>query len=280
MKRALVIFWALASLATAAATEQAGFDASLAARRAGHRDRAILGFQRVLQSQPTNGRAWYELGLSYAMDYQYAKAADAYRLALSNQYPDPACHCALALALREAKHARAALAEAKDCRDKLPAYAGAWNLLGNVQVDLQDSQGAVESYRKAVELRPGYGNAQYNLAVTLEGLGQDAESEAAYRTALQLEPGMAEAWLGLGNVQLRQQHAAGAGISFRKAIALGPERADAEWGLSRALSALGKKAEAKEHEMRYRRLLARADHEAQLRQGQLKRTPIADEAWE
>jgi Trypsin-like peptidase domain/Tetratricopeptide repeat/TPR repeat len=53
-------------------------------------------------------------------------------------------------------------------------------------------------YRTAVELDPALPEAHYNLALTLEKLGQLSPAEAEYRQTLQLRPGYSPAALNLG----------------------------------------------------------------------------------
>jgi tetratricopeptide (TPR) repeat protein len=258
-------------------------DQGVGERKQGRFAESIVSFQRLLKQDPSQSRAWYELGLSYAAAAQYAKAADAYRLALSRGLANASCHCALALALRESRQPKAALAEARRCLQLMPGYAGAWNLCGNAQTDLDDEAGALQAYQRAVHLSPAYVNARYNLALTLQALGRSSEAEDAYRQTLALSPGMAEAWEGLGDCQLRQSRAADALKSFETGHRLGPQNPDMEWGLARALRALGQEKKARPHEAAYKRLLRRADDANALRGGPAGRRPGAvseTEAWD
>jgi tetratricopeptide (TPR) repeat protein len=230
-------------------------------RQEGRFEESVLKFQDLLKQSPDNARAWYEMGLSYASDDQYAKACDAYRLALSHGFSQAQCHCALALALRETQRASAALGEAKRCLQLLPRYAGAYNLIGNAEIDLGHDELALEAYQNAVAIKPAYVNAQFNLGLVYYALGRDDESEAAYHKTLALNPTMAEAWAGLGDCQLRQSDGKQAQRSFLQALKLNSTEPEFEWGLARALRELGRTTEAKEHEAKYRRLLRQSDKE-------------------
>lgn len=251
-------------------------------RRQGNFAESILSLQRLLKSEPENARAWFELGLSYATDAQYAKAADAYRLALARGYADPQCHCALGLALREAHKPQAALSESKRCLELIPGYAGAWNLIGNVEIDLGHFEAAREAYQKAVVLSPGYANARFNLGLALGALGRDLEAQQALSEALSLQPKLSGAWAALGDCLLRRKQARGAMKHYQKALRLDPLDADAEWGLARAWRMLGDEDKARDHESAYRRVLRESDNRGYFSADAARRRRESGEmeAWE
>jgi tetratricopeptide (TPR) repeat protein len=60
----------------------------------------------------------------------------------------------------------------------------AWFALGMVRDDLHDFQGAILAYRKAVELRPDFAEAQVNLGLSLQRSGDLEMAMDAYRQAV------------------------------------------------------------------------------------------------
>jgi tetratricopeptide (TPR) repeat protein len=161
---------------------EGGFlEKGIAERRQGYFEQSMLSLQKFLRAHGNHAQAWYELGITYASDGQYGKAADAYRLALSHGFAEPQCHCALSLALREIAKPMASSAEARRCLDLIPDYAGAWNLIGNAEIDLGHYREAQQAYAEAVRLKPMYGNARFNLGLALGALGRDAEAELAFQ---------------------------------------------------------------------------------------------------
>jgi tetratricopeptide (TPR) repeat protein len=278
LRLALLLLWAGPALAFAAPS----LPGALEQRRQGNFEEAILELQALIKAEPGDSLAWYELGLTYASDGQYPKAADAYRLALAGGHPGPQCHCALALALRESGKPAVSLTEALKCRELLPRYAGAWNLVGNAETDLEHPSEALAAYQKAVELSPAYANAQFNEGVALFALGRASEAEAAYLKAVKLSPLQPEIWTGLGDAQLRLKKAGQAQKSYRKALKVSPGYAAAEWGLSRAFQAQGNAKEARRHERAYKRLIRDADNRRFLKADEKKRRAAAleMEAWD
>jgi tetratricopeptide (TPR) repeat protein len=254
--RAQALAWLLVPVAAIAASP---LEQALAQRRQGHFSQAIAAMRDLLRANPGNAQDWYELGLSYAMAGQYGGASDAYRQAIAHGRQDGQCHCALSLALRESGRPTSAMAEARQCLKLLPAYAGAWNLVGNCDIDMGRLDGALEAYKKAVTLSPGYVNARFNLALTLQALQRYAGAEAQFKLVLGQDGAMAEAWTGLGSCQLGQGRPRDALASYAAAQRLRPKDPDLQWGLSRAWSALGDVAQAAEHAATYKKLMREKD---------------------
>jgi tetratricopeptide (TPR) repeat protein len=117
---------------------------------------------------------------------------------------------------------------------KNPRYAPLHNTAGLVQVELRDYNGAIQSFKRARELDPGFFEAHMNYGSVNLGIRGFGEAEQAYRAALKLEPKSYEAHLGLalalrgqvgpdGDDTLVQQ----AESQLRQARKLAPQRPEA-----------------------------------------------------
>ncbi len=71
---------------------------------------------------------------------------------------------------------------------------------GAILQGLDKSQEAELSYRKAIELKPHYAEANSNLGNILRDLGKSQEAELSYRKAIELKPNFAEAHYNMGNI--------------------------------------------------------------------------------
>jgi tetratricopeptide (TPR) repeat protein len=60
--------------------------------------------------------------------------------------------------------------------------------VGNIHHDLARYDDAVTAYRDALAINPGYPEAHFYLAVTLEKLGRSAEAKAHWRQYRELAP--------------------------------------------------------------------------------------------
>jgi tetratricopeptide (TPR) repeat protein len=63
---------------------------------------------------------------------------------------------------------------------------------------------AIACYRRTIELAPGRADANFNLAVALEGQGQLDQAIARYRRTVELEPDNAPAREALRRAQRRR----------------------------------------------------------------------------
>lgn len=89
--------------------------------------------------------------------------------------------------------------------------------------DLGKLQEAEISYRKAIELKPDFAEAHYNLGNILKDLSKLQEAELSYRKAIELKPDFAEAHSTLGKT-LRDLGKSEEGTRHRKkAVDLKPE---------------------------------------------------------
>lgn len=102
---------------------------------------------------------------------------------------------------------RMALAEIEQAVERNPEDAEARNLYGLLlHLYFQRLEPAVQQYRKAIELRPGYSEAKVNLGAALTALGRCTEAipllEEARQDLLYREPWLAENNLGWCHYQL------------------------------------------------------------------------------
>lgn len=118
--------------------------------------------------------------------------------------------------------------------------AGFYNI-ANAQARLGDSEGAVKTYRKAIEQRKGrYSRAFNNLGVVLMRLGQWDEAYEAFVAALRLESfRYAEASYNLGRLYAARGETDLAIREWRRALAIDPDHSAAANSIANA-SSMGK----------------------------------------
>lgn len=152
--------------------------------------------------------------------------------------------------------------------------------IGQAYMAKKDRARAIEYFRRAVEMQPGFVPAQFHLGVMCAEAGQTEEAKAALEFVLSREPAHAEACECLANLYVREGHSAKAialyerlleenpdcevahcnlgnllsamederAIAhYRRALELNPRRAETHNNLGVALARQGKLAEAEEH---------------------------------
>jgi tetratricopeptide (TPR) repeat protein len=119
---------------------------------------------------------------------------------------------------------------------------------------------------RAIERQPAYARAFQELGNSLRAMRRYAEAEAVLKRGLEAAPTVAGLSLALGGVYLDRADAPGAKVAFARALSIVPGDADALVGFGIALQYEGDFARAAE---RFRRVLARdpGHHRARMNLG-------------
>ena len=106
-------------------------------------DAALAAYQSAAKNRPEDAIARYNLGTTLYQKKQFEKAADEFRRSL-------------------------------DAADLVRRAQGYYNL-GNAQIQLNDIEGAIRSYKSALRLNPADLDAKHNLELVLEKLEQNSQ---------------------------------------------------------------------------------------------------------
>jgi Tfp pilus assembly protein PilF len=116
-------------------------------------------------------------------------------------------------------------------------------------VNAGDLQGAVEHYRKALEINPQLPGVRYELAeAVLESSPNDAqaqaEAEEELKTAVKIDGQSARTECLFGRIAVRRSDLDSAYAHYNRAFALNPGDVEAQLGLGRVLATMAKPQEA------------------------------------
>jgi protein O-mannosyl-transferase len=145
------------------------------------------------------------------------------------------------------RHAQTFASEKARCLGTIAKNPTAWLAHNNLGVALNaegNARAAVEHFRTALRLRPGYAEAHNNLGVALVALGELEEAAEAYGAALSIRPDYAAAHNNLGAVLASAGKLREAIPHYREAVRIRPDYAEARTNLGRALLAVGETDEA------------------------------------
>jgi tetratricopeptide (TPR) repeat protein len=98
---------------------------------------------------------------------------------------------------------------------------------------------AIDAFREAVRLQPGFFGARYNLAMALEAAGRPYEALQAYDEVLRINSGYVEALNNRGALLSSLGRAEEAVASYRRAVECRPRSASLHYNLANALSRCG-----------------------------------------
>ena len=188
----------------------ARFAKAVAHHQAGHLDRAVELYRRILQREPDLPEVHGNLGTALATLGRLSEAAASYRRATEVD----------------------------------PGNAHAWCRWGTALAGLERFGEAEDKLRRAILLDGDLADAHCQLGATLRRLGRLDAAEAMLRRALAIDPNSAEAHAGLGDVLFDRGQPHEAVAAFARAIALKPDFAAAHNNLSLALKEAGRLVEA------------------------------------
>ncbi len=157
-------------------------------RAAGRLDAAADALGAALETAPTHGPAWNELGVTRMAQYRHEEARTCFETSLEHRPGDPPTLGNLARACIEAGDTAAAEQAIYTLRANHPDHAGASKLLGALRKQQGRLGEAASAWEQATVLAPKDADAWTGLATTRQAMADYAAADAAYDRALVLEP--------------------------------------------------------------------------------------------
>lgn len=160
---------------------------AVALNKKGQRDEAWEHFQEVLKTEPDQVRALNGIGSILGYKNQLNEAIGYFRkaLAIDPTYPETRYNLGRALCLtNQPDEAIGYLRNILGVKDT----AEARYFLGMAFSQKEQTEEAIENYRKSLELFPDHVPARYSLALALAQQGRVGEAIGHYRKVLALEP--------------------------------------------------------------------------------------------
>ena len=209
-------------------------------------------YRDVLAATPTNIDALHLLGL---LELQSGRpeagsqriAAAIAALEQAGLAPAPshaALHLNLGNAYQAAGQSERAVASYRRALELDPNCAPAYSNLGNVLQAQGDPAGAIANYETALRISPDYPEAHVNLGTACEKLGQLDRAIASFRAAVRLRPNDADSHNNLAHVLQTAGRLDDAVAAYQTAARIAPASAGIRVNLGSALRSLGRLDEA------------------------------------
>ena len=96
-----------------------------------------------------------------------------------------------------------ALSESSQMLEKFPNSVILFNIVGASNAELRQFDAAIESYKKALEIKPDYAEAYYNMGNALKDKDDPEAAIDSYKQALKIKPNYAEAYNNMGDALKR-----------------------------------------------------------------------------
>lgn len=155
-------------------------------------------------------------------------------------------HTSIGLALMDQNRLGEAINHFRKALEIQPGYPEVYNSLGSAFSKLNYQQEAVEAYKQAISIKPDYTEAYNNLGVAYTQLNRFEEAIESYKQAIKIKPDYAEAYNNLGTVYNQLANYQEAVESYRQAIRLRPDYANAHYNLGLAYLSVDDKDSALE----------------------------------
>jgi tetratricopeptide (TPR) repeat protein len=193
---------------------------------------------------PHDGEIQNRLGEALERIGALDAAVDAYRSA-ADAHPAPhGVANNLVLALVKSGRSAEAVMRARAAASNAPRDAERWFTLGLAQADV-DSDGAIDSFQRALALDGRHALARYNLALVLFHADRLQTAIEQLRRALAIQP-RPEIHYTLGAIYRHQGNLDRAADALRDAVAANPSYADAWLALGSVMKARGDLTSAKD----------------------------------
>lgn len=98
----------------------------------------------------------------------------------------------------------------------------AWFNMGWSYYNLGEMEKAIESYSKAVEIKPSYAQGWYSMGLTYDKMNRSKDAVASYSKATAVFPGYLDAYFNMGMALVKAKDKPAAVKAFEKVIELAP----------------------------------------------------------
>lgn len=127
-----------------------------------------------------------------------------------------------------------------------PGFAYAYMNIGNVYTEIKNFDKAIDSYQKAIEMDPDFSFAYVYLGNAYRSLNKLDDAVKNYQQAIKINPDFVHAYNNLGNIYHTNQNYQDAINNYQQAIKINPEFNTAYYNLGLAYEAKGDKVKAVE----------------------------------
>ena len=141
-------------------------------------------------------------------------------------------------------HFQLALDQISSLLQQFPNSSILYNIRGAVYAGIGQLDASIESYNKALTIKPTYTSVYNNLGNTLQEQGKLDEAIEAYNQALTIKPDYADALINMGNTLKEQGKLDEAIEAYNQAVNIEPDNANAYNNMGNTLKAQGKLNEA------------------------------------
>ncbi len=212
--------------------------------QAGQIDKAALLYRQVLTTEPDNADALHLLGMVALQQGRPDEAAEWIAKAIARHDRNASYHFHHALALQTLDDLDGAVAGYGRALALNPNDPNIYNNMGNALAAQHQLEDASAAFLRLLALQPDNAVALNNLGTVQRLMGARDEAEASFRKAIALQPSLTAALVNLGNIQRDKGALRAAEASYRQAVTLDPGNGEGLANLAITCRESGKDSEA------------------------------------
>ena len=184
-------------------------------------DRAVNDYNASIDIDPTDAQIYNNRGVAYYLKGEIARAIADYKKALELKPGYKKAEENLDLALRKQRILAPAKTEKKPKPKKISAKD--YNNRGVEYHKKKDINSAIDSYSKAIELKPNYALAYYNRGNSWYALKKYDRAKADYTAAIRLDPDNPSSYVNRSRIWVKKKDYQRASKDIKTAIRLDPD---------------------------------------------------------
>ena len=138
----------------------------------------------------------------------------------------------VAISLFSKGNSKEALTQTLALIERFPEESILFNICGACYASLNQSQSAINYYKKALYFSPKYSKAHFNLAITLQEVGDLNDAIKSYEKAIEINSEYVEAYNNLGNIYKDLKKNNEAIFNYKKALNINPKYIEASFSLA------------------------------------------------
>jgi tetratricopeptide (TPR) repeat protein len=159
---------------------------------AGNYANAVEAARKVVEINPRNDLAIYNLGIMFFKLDRYDEAIQAFRDVLAIRPDSAEAWYQIGFCYSKQKKTRESIEAFRQFATMRPQDVYGWLNIGVGYMLLKDFESALEPLRKCVEIKPDYGVALYNLAIVYLNLNDNFSARDVYNNLTRVDPDLAE----------------------------------------------------------------------------------------
>lgn len=151
-------------------------------------DKAVAAAQKMIELDPNNYEAYYNLGAMYVKMKKFTDAAATFQKSIELRPDFDIAYANLGYSYSQLKKYSDAINAFKKMVEIVPDNSDGWFNLGINYMQLKKWADAVEPLKKAIELRPDYGVPYYNLGIVYLNLKDNYSAREIHKQLKAVNP--------------------------------------------------------------------------------------------